>query len=279
MSKYSKLPFKICVFIFLFLPFITFAEQPKQYLITAATSGLGAAICETLAQEGHALILAGRDETKLKLLKSTLENKYQGQYFIELFDYTDQESIQRLSSQLKKYVINGLVIIPPRIKITSSEMPSSDEWLNMFNLGFIRPLEIIKQTLSFVAPESSIVIISGLSSVHYLPDYKNSNVLRTMWIAEAKNLAYQFGTQALRVNSISPNVILTDFQINKIKERALKQNKSFNELLNEETASIPLHRYGQPQDIAHATAFLLSSKAAYINGTNLIIDGGLSKSY
>lgn len=251
----------------------------KRYLITASTSGFGIAICETLASEGHSLILAGRNEIKLNTLKANLEKKYHGKYTIELFDYSEPYSLPKLGSKLKNQTIDGIVVIPPRVKITATEIPQSEEWADMFKIGFISPLEIIRQALPVLKPEGSIVVISGLTSVHYLENYKNSNVLRKMWIAEVKNLVYQLGDRKIRVNSISPGVILTEFHKIKIQERALKNNKTIEGQLKDEAVEIPLRQHGQPEDIAQSTSFLLSTKAAHINGVNLVIDGGLSKSY
>jgi len=279
----NKIPSYIyCVILlplFLFSTAAVAENQSQRYLITAATSGLGVAISETLASQGHALILAGRDAKKLSALKLKLEKSYRGQYTVELFDYSDPVSIQNLGLRLKKTAINGIAIIPPRVTINTTDIPSSEDWLNMFKFGFTAPLEVLKETLANLQPKSSIVVISGLSSVHYLLNYKNVNVLRKMWIAEVKNLGYQLGDRKIRANSISPGVILTDSQKNKIQKRALEAHKSFEEQLKEEAKDTPLHQYGNPEDVAEATAFLLSDRSKHINGVNLVMDGGLSKTY
>jgi len=276
---FKTIHYSLLILIIFFIPKIALGVQAKQYLITTASSGFGIAISAQLAHEGYSLILAGRDEKKLNRLKADLEVKYGGKYYVELFDYTNIKSINKFGEQIKKYNIDGIVVMPPRSKINTSEIPSSEEWSNMFQTGFIAPLEIIKQTVPALQKNGSIVIISGLSSVNYLPEYKNSNVLRKMWIAESKNLVYQLEDQKIRVNCISPYIILTDYHNDKVKDRALKNNKSIDDQLLEETTLIPLQRYGQPEDIAQATAFLLSNKSSYINGINLVIDGGLNKAY
>jgi len=279
-KKFETIACCLTFFIFIFSTFPVCSSSPTgRYLIMAATSGLGTAICETLASERNELILAGRDEKKLKNLKSELEKKYSGRYTIALFDYSEFASLQKLKEQLNNTPINGIVVIPPRVKIPTSEVPSSGEWADMVQIGFIAPIEGIKQVIPLLQSESSIVIISGTSSANYLPTYKNVNVLRKMWVAEAKNLVYQLGDRNIRTNVISPGVILTDYHKDKVQDRATKNKKTITEQLDEETRDIPLRRYGQPSDVAQAVAFLLSNKSTYINGINLIIDGGLNKAY
>jgi 3-oxoacyl-[acyl-carrier protein] reductase len=250
-----------------------------RYFIAAATSGFGDSITHTLATQGHSLMLGGRDERKLRVLKDALEAKHKGHYTIALFDYTDLASIERLGKQLKDETFDGLVVIPARFSLSTSRLLSPDEWLEMFNVGFIAPMELIKALLPALRDESSIVIIDGVTSVCYIPEYKNLNVLRKMWIAQIKNLMHQFSHHKIRVNAVSPGVILTEYHTERVAQRADQAQRTVNEQLLVETQHIPLNRYGQPEDIANAVSFLLSNASAHVNGINMVIDGGLSSAY
>jgi 3-oxoacyl-[acyl-carrier protein] reductase len=259
----------------------SFADASKLYLITAATSGIGYSVCETLASNGHELILAGRDIKKLETLKTHLEKSYKGKFEIATFDYTDIESIQNMGKTLENKKINGVVIIPPRPQIPTKDIPSPDQWSDMVKNCFAAPLEIIHQIIPSLQPEGSIVIIDGITSQQYIPAYANSNVLRLMWVGESKNLSYlaQLTSKKIRSNLVSPGAILTDFQINKIKSKALDAKRTYDEQLKLDTSDIPLERYGQPSDVANTVLFLLSNHSKHINGINLILDGGFNKSY
>lgn len=251
----------------------------QRYFIAAATSGLGESICALLANAGHSLVLGGRDENKLNLLKKSLEDSYHGECSIELFDYKNLSSIARVGKNLEKNSLDGIVIIPARFSLSTNNLLSASEWREMFDVGFIAPLELIKELLPASRDGSSIVIVDGLTSVCYIPEYKNLNVLRKMWIAEIKNLIYQFADRTMRVNALSPGVILTEYHTQRVAQRALKAGRTVKEQLKLETKNIPLNKHGQPQDIAQATLFLLSASSAHINGINLVIDGGLSCAY
>lgn len=248
-------------------------------LITSATSELGNAVSEALAMGGKNLILAGRNAENLKSLKIELEEKYGVKHHTFTFDYTDLSSIHKIRELLENKELSGMVVISPKAVVLNGDIPNAEEWEKSFRLCFSGPMEFIKTARSKLGAESSIVIISGVTSTYLMHDHLNSNVFKIIWSAEIKNLAHQFKKQKIRVNAVSPGTTLTDFNIHKIKERALKNQKSFEAQLEIEAASTPLHRFAEPEDVANSVEFLLSDKARHINGVNLIVDGGLSHSY
>jgi glucose 1-dehydrogenase len=85
-----------------------------------------------------------------------------------------------------------------------------------------------------------------------------------------RNLAIELAPLGITVNNIAPGAIQTP-----INENLLSDPKLLNPLLD----NIPLHRLGQPMDVAHVAAFLASDEAAYITGTTIVVDGGLLWNY
>lgn len=254
---------------------LVFAE--KNILITAATSELGQEICKNLASKGYRLILAARSLKKLQRLKGDLEKAYAGKYEILIFDYKELSSIQVLENKIEE--LDGLVLIPPRANLPSSSIPTSEQWTEALRDTFVSPLEFVRVLATTLKPESSIVIISGLTSVQFMPQYQNSNVLKIMWSAEVKNLSVQLSDKKVRINMVSPGVILTPHNIQKITERGQKESRSYEDQLQRETADTPLRRYGHSQDVAQSIAFLLGDDSKHTNGTNMVIDGGFNRSY
>jgi len=258
---------------------VTQATKQKVYFVAAATSGLGESICEALAKEGHEIILGGRNLEKLGLLKTKLEKKFQGNYLLAYFDYSNIDSIQKVPALLNGKQLDGLVLIPPRSPVTTQAIPTAAEWSQLIELCFIGPNELIRFLVPNMKRESSIVIISGITSVQFIPEYINTNVMRRMWSTEIKNLSYQLAKEFIRVNVVSPGYILTEHNKRKLNERAVKAQKTEAEQLALETATTPLQRFGDPEDVANPVLFLLSEGARQITGVNLVIDGGLNKSY
>ncbi|MBP9791654.1 MAG: SDR family oxidoreductase [Rickettsiales bacterium] len=249
-------------------------------VVATATGEFGQAVCAELASSGHDLIIVGRNSSKLGELAKSLKQKHKKiSVKSAVMDFNDLETIKNVASDLKNNSINGLVLIGPRPSIAKNTIPDSKEWLKLFQEGFFGPLELLKQFDTKLEKGAGIVIISGLTSKYYIPQYSNSNVLRMAWIGEIKNLIYLFKDRNIRVNAISPGVILTSFHKERIQNKAKETTKSFEEQLQKETQDIPLQKFGTVTDVAHLVGFLLSHKASHINGDNLVLDGGESRVY
>ena len=210
------------------LAFADIPESPAQtILITASTGALGSSIAKTFAAKGYNLILAGRDEVKLAALKKSIGEKAE----IITFDYNNIAQMTLVLDKLKDSSIDGIVLIAPRPYFKSKQVPDPQEWRRNFESSFIGPLEFIRLAENKIKSPAAIVIISGETSKTYLPAYPNTNVIRLMWSGEVKNLCHQYSDRAIRVNAISPGIILTEHNINKIKERGMLAQKNFNEQL------------------------------------------------
>lgn len=250
------------------------------FLVTAATSGLGQAVCEKLASQHHDLIIFGRTQSKLQHLKNNLL-KYKVDIVSHPVDYTDIESITKASASIKKNnrSLDGMVLITPNPELNDNILPTPDSWHTLFNAGFTGPLEVLKQNLSHFSNKAAVVVINGITSKQVIPNYESYGVLRAMWMAEAKGLSHQLGPKGITVNSVSPGGTLTEHYANGVKKRAEKNSISEQAQLARETAKIPLRRYGEPQEVAQVISFLLSKEAQYVTGTNITVDGGATTAY
>jgi 3-oxoacyl-[acyl-carrier protein] reductase len=106
-----------------------------------------------------------------------------------------------------------------------------------------------------------------------------SNALRPSVIGLAKTLSNELAPYQITVNNVCPGRILTDrlreSSRNRVDEGMMKSEA---EALQELTQGIPLGRIGQPEDVSALVAFLASQQAAYITGTTIQVDGGLTQS-
>jgi NAD(P)-dependent dehydrogenase (short-subunit alcohol dehydrogenase family) len=115
--------------------------------------------------------------------------------------------------------------------------------------------------------DGSVIIISSIGGL------KGSQVLGAYAISKAadfqlaRNLAVEYGPHNIRANAIAPGLIKTYFA------RALWENE---EILNRTTATAPLRRIGEPDEIAGAAVFLASKAGAFMTGQSLVIDGGVT---
>ena len=113
--------------------------------------------------------------------------------------------------------------------------------------------------------DGAIVIISSIGGLHGSPVIGAYNVSKAADFQLARNLAVEYGPDNVRVNCIAPGLIKTDFA------RALWENP---EILKVSLAGTPMGRIGMPEEIAGAAVFLASTAGAYVNGQNIVVDGG-----
>lgn len=258
-----------------------FAASPSHptIIVTCASGELGTAIAEHLACD-YNLILTGRQTDKLLKIKERLESQFSCQYDIYPLDYTDHASIMHFKEQLQHYSsLLGLVLMTPRPHLGKGVLKEEWEWLTLLQNTFTGPLEVLKMAVPYLVSNSSIVIIGGTTSVQCMPEYGSACVIRRMWTTCSKILSHELGPQLIRVNTLSPGVVLTHFHQMRIAKEAGNSNCTEEEQMDREAASIPLHRHAQPLEIARAVKFLLSPESSFITGTNLVIDGGKTLSY
>jgi 3-oxoacyl-[acyl-carrier protein] reductase len=120
-------------------------------------------------------------------------------------------------------------------------------------------------------------IITSTSSgiVAPIPNLGISNALRLSLVGWSKTLSREVARDGITTNIILPGRIATD-RIKFLDEaKAKREGRTVEEVSAESTGSIPVGRYGKPQEYADVVAFLASERAAYITGSSIRVDGGL----
>ncbi len=264
-----------------FLLFIStcFAENPT-IIVTCASGELGGAIAKQMAKENN-LILTGRNIQKLQKLQEELRSNYPLNYEIVELDYCDPTSLLEFEKALiaKKSTISGLVLLTPRPQFCNSLLESEENWMKLFQSTFTGPIEALKKTLSHMDVSSKIVVIAGITSVQVLPEYGPVCIIRRMWTTYVKSLSHELGSKGICINALSPGVVLTDFHVNRIENQSRQNFVDYEKQMEQDVLKIPLKRHAKPMEIAKSVKFLLSKDSDFINGINLIIDGGVTLSY
>ena len=236
----------------------------KYALITGGSRGIGRAVAVRLAQEGfHILINYASNETEAQ---RTLE-LCGGQGELMPFDVSDSQQTRAALSEWQNchndeyisVVVNNAAI---RRDGVLALMPESD-WHCVIDItlsGFYnvtQPLLPAMQLHKF----GRIVNMASVSGLKGLPGQTNYSAAKGGIIAATKALAQEVARRNITVNAIAPGFIKTDMTEG-LDEEALKQQ-------------IPMRRFGTPQEVADAIAFLVSPQAGYITGNVISINGGL----
>lgn len=251
----------------------------KTVLVYAGTGEIGQFVVRALCRDGYDVIIAARSKDKFQKLKEGVQRHYPTSKISYIgMDYTNVDGFD--VSSLTKVGLSGVVLIPPRPIFKSPKgMKQAGEWEAVLKANFIQPLVAFQKVVPYLSMSASVVVFSGITSKQYSTGYENTNVVRMSWAGEVKNLMYQLSDKKIRVNAVSPGLILTPFNQKKMAARASEQKISVGAYLKQSTEKLPLQRYGQPDEVADVVAFLVSERARYLNGVNLLVDGGESVAY
>jgi 3-oxoacyl-[acyl-carrier protein] reductase len=254
-------------------------------LVTGATGGVGRPLCERLAATGWSLVLAARDPARLESLAARIPNPER--HSTIGVDMADEPSVDAFAVRLKAGVarLDGIVLMPPPLPRDATILPDSSRWRFYFQQSFIGPLRLLGGALDLMQPDiaagkrGKVVIVSAISSVQVMGRYAASNVLRPAWLGQAKTLAHALGGRGIHVNTVSLGGVLTEEYREMIAGRGASSGRTFDQQLAEETANVPLGKYGDPMEAAAVIDGLLSEFSDHLTGVNILCDGGFTRSY
>jgi 3-oxoacyl-[acyl-carrier protein] reductase len=238
------------------------------FVVTGGSRGLGRATAALLVAEGAHVVVTGRDPDRLAEAVSALGERALG----VVADNADPAAADEVvTSALHRWgrVDGALVSVggPP----TGTVMGTSDEtWTSAFASVFVGALRIARAVAGAIEGPGSIAFVLSSSVKAPLADLAVSNGLRPGLAMAAKTLADELGPRGVRVNGLLPGRIGT--------ERVAELDASTGDAdaaRERALGSIPLARYGEPEEFARAAVFLLSPLSSFVSGVMLPVDGGM----
>ncbi|MGN7941972.1 SDR family oxidoreductase [Virgibacillus sp. 6R] len=255
--------------------------QGKTALVIASSQGLGKAIAEQLASLGANVMISSRDEEKLSRVKTDLTEVSKGKVEYKACNVTKKEEIQQLvKATVEKFGTIDLLVNnaggPPAG--TFEEM-SDDDWQYAFELNLLSYIRFIRETLPYMKKNGGKIVNIASSSVKEpIPGLILSNTFRTGMIGLTKTLASELAQYEILINTVAPGRIATDRVASLDEIAANKQGKTKEEIEDMMKKTIPLGRYGKPEEFATYVCFLLSDMNTYMTGQTFLVDGGMVKS-
>ena len=254
----------------------------KVAMVAGASRGLGYAVARALAEEGAQVSIASRDADAVAAAGKKIEQETGARV---LAVATDVSSAQAIEQWHQKTIdrFGGIDLLftnsggpPPGATLSFDDAA----WQKAFDLLLMSAVRMVRLAVPSMAARGggSIVLPTSSSVKEPIANLALSNILRASVAALSKTLANELVGQKIRVNHLIPGRINTD-RLRELDEANSKRlGVSIEEQQKKMKQTIPMSRYGEPNEFADAAVFLFSDAAAYITGATLQVDGGQMRS-
>ena len=248
--------------------------QNRVALVLASSKGLGKAVAMELAKEGAKVIICGTDEAALKATEAEIMAIAPNKVVSFVCDLTHENQRKKLVAQSVQAFGNIDILV------TNTGGPAAgpfeqftlEDWKHIYNLLFLSAVDIIQQVLPGMKQNGfgRILTITSVAVKQPADNLISSNAVRTSLLGLVKSLSNEVAAYGITVNNLLPGYTST----NRLENLIAKNPK-----VNEVKETIPMKRFGTPEEFAAAAAFLVSERASYITGQSLAVDGGWIKGH
>ena len=255
-----------------------FGLKGKTALVLGGGGGLGRAIATSLAGEGANVAVAGIGATSIDATLAALK-EIGGNSVGLIWDLADlsviDANIAKIEAELGPVdiLINNTGGPPP----SSAVGADPAVWAKQFQAMVLSVIAITDRVLPGMKARGWGRILTSTSSgiVAPIPNLAISNALRMSLVGWSKTLAREVARDGITANIIVPGRIATARVAALDNARAKREGRGVEEVAAESAASIPVGRYGKPEEYADVVAFLASTRAGYITGSVIRVDGGM----
>jgi NAD(P)-dependent dehydrogenase (short-subunit alcohol dehydrogenase family) len=241
--------------------------QGKVAVVTGGNSGIGLATAKRLQEEGARVAISGRSKKTLDEAVKTLGN---GVVAVEA-DVARLTDLDRLYAEISQKLgkIDVLFVNAGVAKFAPLAETSESVYDEQFDINIKGAYFTIQKALPFLNDGASIILNTSVADSQGNAGTSAYSATKAALRSLARTAAAELVGRGIRVNAVAPGPIVTP-----IFGRTGLTKEAFDEFAKAVVARVPMKRFGQPEEVAAAVAFLASQDASYITGIEINVDGG-----
>jgi 3-oxoacyl-[acyl-carrier protein] reductase len=239
-------------------------------LVTGATKGIGRAIAQTFAAEGANVAICARNasevEQTLKILQAAGAKTYGA-----TFDVGDAPALKKWVND-SAAAFNGIDVVVSNVSALAIG-PGEEPWQKEFNVDMMGAVRLVETAMHYLEKSKSAAIVTISSVSGREVDFAAGayGAMKAALIHYTQGLAFQLAGKGIRANTVSPGNTYFPGGVWENIERNMP------DLFKQAMALNPTGRMATPQEIATAVVFLASPVSSFTTGTNLVVDGALTR--
>jgi NAD(P)-dependent dehydrogenase (short-subunit alcohol dehydrogenase family) len=247
--------------------------KDKVAIVTGASSGIGRATAELLAEEGAKVVVADIDPKGGNETVNAIREKGNTAHFVQA-DISSEADAKKISDEaVKMYSGIDILVNNAATFVLKGFEASLEEWKHSLGVNVIGTALVTKYAVEHMKKKGgAIVILGSISSFLAQPDFFAYSATKAAMVQLCRNMAMDLGPHNIRVNAVCPGSIITAASYRHME----KVGMTLEEFDAQEGAKTFVGRAGKPREVATAILFLASDEASYITGSHLMVDGGYS---
>jgi NAD(P)-dependent dehydrogenase (short-subunit alcohol dehydrogenase family) len=244
--------------------------EGKVAVVTGGNSGIGLATAKRLQEEGAKVAIAGRSR---KTLDDAVRSIGNGVVAVQA-DVAKLTDVDKLYAEVSKKLgkIDVLFVNAGVAKFAPLSETSEDGYDEVFNINIKGAYFTIQKALPFLNDGASIILNTSVVDSKGFEGASAYSATKAALRSLARTAAAELVGRGIRVNAVAPGPIVTP-----ILGRTGLPKEAIDQFVKETVAKVPMKRFGQPEEVAGAVAFLASQDASYITGVEINVDGGLGQ--